>query len=745
MSRAEEVFQLWLDQVRGDSSCPLTPFLGAECEEVRQAVRALAADFEEVAARLHDGVAFLAPGHLVGGFELVRPLGHGSSGVVWEARQVAIDRPVALKLLHPLMAISTRAVERFRREAEAAAKLDHPGLIRVYGAGLDQGLHWIAQELVPGGRTLLDEIEAERLVKRPADFRRLARRFRDLAAAIQHAHEAGILHRDIKPGNILVGPGGDLRLGDFGLVRAEGAVTLTLTDETAGTPLYMAPELLGAGKAVHGVSSEVFSFGATLYEAVTLARAFQGGTRETVVHRILQGDFVPPAHALPSVPRDLDVVVCRCLSRDPRARFPSMAALAEDLGRFADGSPVLSRSPGPLTRAVAWARRRPARAGALLALCLLTVALFQLLLTAQAARADAENAAAEAIGFIRVLKSLVEPLDPTWDSRRTREVLRKAVDSLPVIARSRSLPQELVGEVALAAGIALKRFEWYADAAAALEMAEASHAAAGEAGREGLLLARLHLGWVRGRTGELEEAERLLREVEREARAEGRPVLLAYAMNRLGQVAFERRDYAGAEGTWLAAEQVIRDAGIQDLEIQGLNALDLAIVNMQRARLEGDDSRWEPARTRFLHARDLFLRAGGNLHPELPYVELGLASVALFADWDAVSAVEHCRQAVALLSLWLGENEFPILEAKEHLAFALLLGGRRQEALDLAGEIDALRDLQDPRWRRIGGLSESALDQLRQLDAWIHFWRPWTVLPAPALEQALREARGEHR
>lgn len=299
-------------------------------------------------------------GRRLGDFTLLRPLGKGSQGEVWEARQESLGRHVALKLLPPQMVFSAERLQRFQREAEAGGRLTHAGIVTVYAVGEHAGVHFIAQELVPGGRTLADLIdEARRLPEPPADWhRRMAALFAEVGEALHAAHGVGVIHRDVKPGNVLVAAGGRPKLADFGLARVQDEAALSTTGDLAGTPFYMSPEQVRGEHSRLDARTDVFSLGASLYEALTLLRPFPGD-RQQIMEGILQRDPPDPRRVQGHVPRALAVICLKALEKARGRRYASAGEMAADLRRFLAGEPIRARPPGALVRATKWAQRRP--------------------------------------------------------------------------------------------------------------------------------------------------------------------------------------------------------------------------------------------------------------------------------------------------------------------------------------------------------------------------------------------------
>ena len=365
---------------------------------------AILADYE---ALRNAGAARDALPQRIGDFELLREIGRGGMGEVWEARQISLDRRVALKLLHSHLGLSERWIERFQREAQAGGRLAHTGIVTVHAVGEQDGRHFIAQELV-GGDTLADWIERRRALPRlPADhFDRVARIIAAVADALHSAHEAGILHLDVKPGNVLLPDEARPKIADFGLAVAAEESALTRTGEVLGTPYYMSPEQLSARRLPPDRRTDVFALGATLYEALTLALPFPGDTREQVAGRILLEEPQDPRRLRSQIPRDLAVVCLKALLKNPARRYPAMAPLAADLRRHPDLQPVAARPPSPLLRAASWLRRHPASGAAIGVGAVAMVAISLLWLDARAARERADDSAAEAVTQAATAKSI---------------------------------------------------------------------------------------------------------------------------------------------------------------------------------------------------------------------------------------------------------------------------------------------------------------------------------------------------
>jgi len=406
----------------------------------------------------------IEPPATLGGFRLIRQIGSGGMGVVYEAEEMALHRRVALKIL-PLSAVwNPRQIQRFHKEAEVAAALDHPNIVHVYSAGCDRGVHYYAMRYVEG-ETLADFIHRQRhalqtdrvlnttcrprqpvvgsseggeslsaedsptedydlagaassmppasarpmpaevgraqdirdstpttskMASRRADaifdapyFRTIATWGVQAAEALEHAHRAGIIHRDVKPANLILDRHGRLWLADFGLAMTSFDPKLTVSGGLVGTFRYMSPEQISGGDRPLDHRTDVYSLGVTLYELATLYPAFPGSNRRKLFRQIADGDCLRPRQRNAAIPQDLETIILKAMAPEPRHRYATAQALGEDLQRFMDGKPILARPVTRLERLARWVCRNPALAGSLslaticvLALVLGALALF---------------------------------------------------------------------------------------------------------------------------------------------------------------------------------------------------------------------------------------------------------------------------------------------------------------------------------------------------------------------------------
>lgn len=294
----------------------------------------------------------------LGDYQLLERIGEGGMGVVYKARQLRLDRIVAVKVLPFGQLANKEYVHRFRTEAVAAGSLQHPNIVGIHEVGLDEGQHYLVMEYV-AGPTLADLAREGPLVAR-----RAARYLQLIAEAVHYAHERNILHRDLKPSNILLDANDQPRVTDFGLAkRLESGADLTLSGQVLGSPGYMPPEQASGQRGRVGRRSDVYSLGAILYHLLSGRAPFAASEMADTLRQVLHDEPVAPRLLNPRVPVDLDTICLKCLEKEPARRYPTAQALAEELGRYLRDEPILSRPVSRMQKLWRWCRREPALAG----------------------------------------------------------------------------------------------------------------------------------------------------------------------------------------------------------------------------------------------------------------------------------------------------------------------------------------------------------------------------------------------
>lgn len=380
--RWETVKQLYLGALELPAS-ERAAFVARECgadADLAAAVdamlvdRAAAAPLEGVLGLVSTAHGVPDPVRRLGPCTLLEELGSGSMGTVYRARQDPPGRDVAVKVLHARLAADERSVERFRRESERLARLSHPGIVQVYFVDAERGQHYFVMELVRG-HDLGVELEGLRgegtqrtgflpRADRDGYFAAVAALVRDAALTLEHAHRHGIVHRDVKPQNLLLAPDGSVKLTDFGIARDESMGSLTRTGDVVGTPYYMSPEQARRGLLDVDHRSDVYSLGVVLYELLTLRRPFDGPSHFVVMQRILDSDPPLPRRLNARIPSDLEAICCKAMAHDASHRYAWAADFAADLSRFLAHEAVIARPIGALERGRRWIRRNRVRVAA---------------------------------------------------------------------------------------------------------------------------------------------------------------------------------------------------------------------------------------------------------------------------------------------------------------------------------------------------------------------------------------------
>jgi hypothetical protein len=515
----------------------------------------------------------------LGDFRLIREIGRGGMGVVYEAQQISLDRRVALKILPFAALLDEKQIARFRVEARAAAQLQHSHIVPVYAIGCERGVHYYAMQLINGQPLdrAIDQLRRQRAERRrgqaaPTDadspfdasrslrgerdyFRLVARLGAQAAEGLHCAHEYGVVHRDIKPSNLLLDEQGQVWITDFGLARCQFAKDLTRTGEVVGTMRYMSPEQV-QGKASVDHRADVYSLGVTLYELLTLRRAVRGADAAEIVRQLDNGEPHRPRACNAKIPADLENIVLKAMSKQRDKRYESADALAADLRRFLRGEPALARQPSRLARLVHWtaAHRGHAIAATLLLLFAVGLAAFTSHRVAreQAATADAnfrfdrETAAHQ--NSLALLKYQSGEIDEAI------RLLRDTIQRQQRLLRSHGDDAEIQGELATT---------W-------------SHLSLTLADRDGAAAIRA--------------AEHSLELLTVASRGAGdRPLTLGVANRKLGSLWSQHGDDHRAESSYLAAVEFLRSLPSSDLAQFEL-AVALNNLGMVQRRLGAADS-----------------------------------------------------------------------------------------------------------------------------------------------------------
>jgi eukaryotic-like serine/threonine-protein kinase len=372
------------------------------------------------------------PEMALGDFRIVREIGRGGMGVVYEAVQLSLGRRVALKVLPFAAALDTRQLQRFKNEAQAAAHLHHQNIVPVHAVGAERGVHYYAMQLIEGQNlaNLIADLRLQiadcpdksamasdappptvpgvetranfggRLTTqrsgRVADFfRTIARLAAQAAEALEYAHAMGVIHRDVKPANLLVDDRGNLWVTDFGLAQFQAGAGLTQTGDLLGTLRYMSPEQAGGKNVLIDHRTDVYSLGATLYEMLTLRPIFDGADQQRLLHQILDEEPQSPQSAEPAIPPELDTIVLKAVNKSPADRYASAQEFADDLHRFLENQPIRARRPTLAQRARKWGQRHPTAVIAAIVLLVL-VAIGSMVSTALISAEEAKTKVEEA-------------------------------------------------------------------------------------------------------------------------------------------------------------------------------------------------------------------------------------------------------------------------------------------------------------------------------------------------------------
>jgi tetratricopeptide (TPR) repeat protein/predicted Ser/Thr protein kinase len=663
-----------------------------------------------------------------GDYELLEELGRGGMGIVYKARQVGLDRMVAVKLMQPGEAATPELLQRFDREAKSAATLQHPGIVPIYEVGQIKGRPFFSMEFIPGHN--LDRLTRER----PLTPRAAAEHLKALGEAMAYAHEQGILHRDLKPSNILMDAHGHPRITDFGLAkRFRDASELTLTRQILGTPQYIPPEQIGGTAEPR---SDIYALGAVLYYLLTGRPPFQAATLEEILLQVIDRDPVSPRSLNPAVPRDLETICLKCLEKDPGRRYGTATELVEDCGRWLRHEPIRAQPQNLWSRGWKWAKRKPAvatLAAALLmtAMTAFVVTLWQLSATEQArkdalrhlGRATREGAKKE--HFARFLTEMLAGVGPSVALGRDTELLREILDET-----NQRLTRELAGEPELEAELRSTLGKVYLELSEA-KLAEAAFRRVLELERMGgwaragqTAQALTHLGTALQQQGRASEAESFMLEGLALRRQLGDADGLAHALNNLsilradiGQLdsaevlqreALALRKQRGNDPSAIAnslanlagviqkrrrfeeAEALQREALLQLRRLPTEGGFNVFIALNNLASLLRSQGKLTEAKELLEQARDCGIRLAGPEHPRISAV-LGNLGAVLEEQGNLSEAENLHRQALSITRKSRGDRHPSVAGALHNVALVLQKRGQIDEAEALHREALAVR------------------------------------------------------
>ena len=370
----EEILDQYLQELAEGGSPDQEAYLQAH-PDLADALRGVfkTLDFVEATSKSLNS-STLEKGQQLGEYRIVREVARGGMGVVYEAIQTSLNRRVALKVLPTGAILSGHAAERFAREAATAGRLHHTNIVPVYAVGEEQGIHFYAMQFIEG-RSLSEHLKTlRRSGTAPGHdyFKRVAHWGQQAAEALACAHGQGTIHRDIKPSNLLLDARDNVWVTDFGLARGDAQATITVSGDVIGTARYMSPEQARGGRTQLDGRTDIYSLGATMYELLALAPAFDGESREAVLNQIAFADPAPLRQVNRAIPRDLETIVGKCMEKDPDRRYRSANDVAEDCRRFRAGESIRARRTPAITKAIRYVKRhRVHAAGVAIALVLL--------------------------------------------------------------------------------------------------------------------------------------------------------------------------------------------------------------------------------------------------------------------------------------------------------------------------------------------------------------------------------------
>lgn len=608
--------------------------------------------------------------HYFGDYELLAEVGRGGMGVVYRARQTTLNRTVAIKMILTGRLASEEDLKRFRREAQAAANLQHPNIVTVHEVGEHQGQHYYSMDLVDG-RSL-----SELVRERPLPAKQAARYVKIVADAVHYAHQHGTIHRDLKPTNILIDSRDQPRITDFGLARCSAhensGTHLTVAGQPIGTPAFMSPEQAEGNTGAIGPASDLFSLGAILYYLLTQRPPFTADSFSALLQQVIHDEPISPRALNPSIPRDLETICLKSLQKDPVRRFCSADALSNDLNRFCEGKPILSRRPNMAERAGRWCARNKTVASSLTAI-MVVLAAGAGVSAWQATRAKTEAAKSRQIA--QFLQDMLHAAGPSVANGRDTTLLVEILDTTATrIGKEldkqpdvRADLQTIIGNVYNELGYFNKAEAMHRDVLATVTKLHGNEHA-------DVASALFNLGAALQGESKLIEAE----QVERRALAMRRKLF----GNKNADVATSLEDLAaalGLQGKLTEAESALREAVAIQKKVLGDKSADVAdsIQNLgQTLRVEGnlaDAERME--REALTIRRGLF----GNEHLDVAASLNGLG-IVLEEQGKFDEGQSAYRDALSIRKKLLGEKHRSVAQTLNNLAILYNDQGKMTEA-----------------------------------------------------------------
>jgi tetratricopeptide (TPR) repeat protein/tRNA A-37 threonylcarbamoyl transferase component Bud32 len=619
-----------------------------------------------------------------GDYELLEEIARGGMGVVYKARQVTLNRVVAVKMILAGRLATAAEVERFRAEARAAAGLQHANIVPIYEVGDQDGQNYFSMEFVDGPNL------AQVVRDNPLPAARAARYVRTVAEAIQYAHERGLLHRDLKPSNVLIDPFDQPRVTDFGLAKQLGGSSeLTQTGQVLGAPSFVPPEQAAGRKEDVGPHSDVYALGAILYHLLTGRPPFAAETLAATLAQVLNNEPAAPRSLNATIPRDLETICLKCLEKDPHRRYLTAKELADELGRFQRREPIHARPAGRVEKVWRWCGRNPALAGSLAAAVLL---LFSGIVasTWQAVRATrAEKTAkseATKSGQVAVfLRRMLKGVGPSAAKGRDTQMLREILDQTAA-----SVGKDLKDQPEVEAELRSTMGSVYL-ALAAYDKAEAMHSAALALRKQSNPESRQvadslsDLANVFYRQGKLPKAEAMHREALalRRKLLGGKHAEVADSLSNLANV-------LRAQSKLREAETMHREALAMRTELLGANNDDTAMSLGNLAGVLSLEGKLKEGETLQRQALEVTKRALGNDDPAVAISLNDLADM-LLAEGKLAEAEATNRAALALRIKLFGNEHPDVAFSLFNLANVLLAQGRLPEAEAIHRQALAMR------------------------------------------------------